>query len=255
VVGGTERVTPVVETAATLHRDGGDGGTLDAGMLVQRNAYGTILQLTSERRSAQGSAALSLTARPELAQGVQYGFTTQTSFGLSAGGPRLGAGGQNDSMIAVAVEGEPSALFELLVDDAVRGTVRGGQRLTLAVQPYRRYRIRLRAIATGLIAFDTRTRVVDVFPGSVAALTWTARAVRAMFGRLVDAHGTPIGDADVTTTDAVAASDPHGYFQIQAPVDALLTARTAAGLTCTARLHGDRAAIPYTRLGDVPCLP
>ena len=250
-----DRLSPVLETAATLHRDGADGSTLDAGALVQRNAHATIVQLTGERRGAHGMAGLSLTARPGTAQGIQYGITAQTSFGLAGGGPHLAAGGQNDSMIAVAVDGEPSALFELLVNDAVRGTVRGGQRVALAVQPYRRYRIRLRAIAPGPIVFDTRARTVDVFPGSVAALTWTARAVRAMFGRLVDARGMPIGDADVTTTDAIAASDPNGYFQIEASADALLTARTAAGATCSARLRGDRATTPFTRLGDVTCLP
>ena len=228
----------------------------DAGALVQRAANGSILQLTGERRSALGRAALALTARPDAPNGgLQYGLTAQTSFGVTRRGLRLGAEGQNDSMIAVAVDGDPAALFELLVDDAVRGTLRGGQRTVLTVQPYRRYRVRLRAIAAGLIAFDARTRTVDVFPGSVASLDWTARPVRAMFGRLVDGRGAPIVDADLTAGDAVAASDPQGYFQIQAAADAVLTARTGAGLTCTARLTDDYAPTPYARLGDVACLP
>jgi hypothetical protein len=254
VLGNRHELSPVIESSATLHRDDVAGGTLDAGALVQHGAGGTILQLTGERRSAMGHASLGVTARPDAPNGgLHYGFTAQTSFGVTRRGLRLGAEGQNDSMIAVGVNGDPGALFELLVDDAVRGTLRGGQRTVMAVQPYRRYRVRLRAIAANLVAFDTRTRTVDVFPGSVASLDWTARPVRAMFGRLVDAHGAPIVDADLTASDAVAASDSLGYFQIQAANGAVLTARTGAGVTCTARLIGDRAPTPYARLGDVAC--
>lgn len=247
-------VSPVIEAAASLHRDDVLGGAVDAGALMQRGARATVLQLTGERRSSLGVAAASLTGRTGAAgSGMQYGLTAQTSFGVTGRGIGVGAQGQNDSLIVVAVAGAPSVTFELLVDDAVRGTVRGGQKLTLAVQPYRRYRVRLRAVAAELIAFDTQTRTVDVFPGSVAALDWTAKAVHAMFGRLVDASGRPIADADITADDAVAATDTNGFFQIQAPADARLTVRSGAGQTCTARLPGARSATSYIRLGDVLC--
>ncbi|MBB3691933.1 TcfC E-set like domain-containing protein [Sphingomonas sp. BK580] len=251
-------LSPAVETAASLHRDDPRGGALDAGALMQRGSAGTIVQLSGERRGAHGLAALNLTGRAgAMGSGLQYGLTAQTSLAMTRRGLGLGATGQNDSLIAVTVGGDARATFELLVDDAVRGTLRGGQRLTLAVQPYRRYKVRLRAVATELIAFDTRPRTIDVFPGSVAALDWTARPVRAMFGRLVDRGGAPIADADLTAEDAIAATDSNGYFQIQAAAGARLGAHTGAGLACTARLAAVSAATTtaYTRLGDVTCLP
>ncbi|MBW6526470.1 TcfC E-set like domain-containing protein [Sphingomonas sp. RHCKR7] len=254
--GDTRGLSPAIETAASLHRDDALGGAVDAGALVQRGAAGTIVQLSGERRSALGMAALNLTGRSgAMGSGLQYGLTAQTSFAVTRRGLGLGAEGQNDSLIAVTVGGDPRATFELLVDDAVRGTLRGGQRLTLAVQPYRRYKVRLRAIATELIAFDTRPRTIDVFPGSVAALDWKVRSVRAMFGRLVDRGGLPIADADITADDAIAATDSNGYFQIQAAADARLAARTGAGLACTAHLTAALPTTTYTRLGDVACLP
>lgn len=246
---------PVVESSASLHRDDWLGGAVDAGALVQRGPTTTVLQMTGERRSALGVAAANVTGRTGDSGGVTYGLTAQTTVALTGRGLRLGAAGQNDSVLAIAVAGHRDATFELLVDEAVRGTVRGGQRVTLAVPPYRRYRVRLRATGSELIAFDARSRTVDVFPGSVVALDWTARPVRALFGRLVDRSGIPIADADLTADDAIAATDPHGYFQIQAATDARLTARVADGRTCTARLAITGAATSYTRLGDVICLP
>ncbi|MBY9063531.1 TcfC E-set like domain-containing protein [Sphingomonas yunnanensis] len=254
--GDARGLAPALETAASLHRDDALGGAVDAGALVQRGAAGTIVQLSGEHRSALGLAALNLTGRTgAMGSALQYGLTGQTSFAVTRRGLGLGAEGQNDSLIAVTVGGDPQARFELLVDDAVRGTLHGGQRLTLAVQPYRRYKVRLRAIATDLIAFDTRARTIDVFPGSVAALDWEVRSVRAMFGRLVDRAGAPIADADLSAEDSIGATDSNGYFQIQAGAGARLTARTGAGLACTARLAAAVPATTYTRLGDVTCHP
>lgn len=246
---------PVIETSASIHRDDGLGGAIDAGAVVQRGPSGVVMQLTGERRGPLGVAAANVTGRTGDSGGVNYGLTAQTTIALTGRALRFGAAGQNDSVLAIAVAGDRNATFELLVDEAVRGSVRGGQRVTLAVPPYRRYRVRLRATGSELIAFDTRIRTVDVFPGSVVALDWTARPVRALFGRLVDRGGTPIADADLTADDAIAATDPHGYFQIQASIDARLTARTADGRTCTVRLAAaEDAATTYTRLGDVVCL-
>jgi len=246
---------PVVETSASLHRDDWLGGAVDAGALVQRGPTGVVMQLTGERRGPLGVAAANVTGRTGDSGGVNYGLTAQTTLALTGRDLRLGAAGQNDSVLAIAVAGTRNASFELLVDEAVRGTVRGGQRITLAVPPYRRYRVRLRATGSELIAFDTRSRTVDVFPGSVVALDWTARPVRALFGRLVDRGGIPVADADLVADDAIAATDPRGFFQIQASTDARLTARTATGGTCTARLAAaEDAATTYTRLGDVVCL-
>jgi hypothetical protein len=246
---------PVVETSASLHRDNWLGGAVDAGALVQRGSTGVVVQVTGEHRGPLGVAAANMTGRTGDSDGVNFGFNAQTTLALTERGLRLGAAGQSDSVLAIAVAGNRDATFELLVDEAVRGTVRGGQRVTLAVPPYRRYRVRLRATGNELIAFDTRSRTIDVFPGSVVALDWIARPIRALFGRLVDRDGLPIADADLTADDAIAATDPHGYFQIQGSTDSSLTARTASGRTCTVRLAAaESAATAYTRLGDVVCL-
>jgi hypothetical protein len=92
-------------------------------------------------------------------------------------------------------------------------------------------------------------------PGSYRTLEWSARPVLAMFGRLVTAAGAPFRNGDITSEDAVAATDDHGYFQIQAAGNASLTVHAADGATCTATLDARHTTAPFVALGDVPCRP
>ena len=251
---GTEQA---VEVGASLQRGTGSGGLVNANALLQHRGDATLVQAGADARGSAGYVAGTIVQR--LRDGPdsrQYGLSAQTILGWGGGRLHLGAREQADSVIAVRLRGpNHTARFEVLVDEAVRGVLRPGERLAVAVQPYRRYAVRLRAIGDPLWTFDTRTRRIDMHPGDYRTLDWSARPVLAMFGRLVDPGGVPIRNGDVTTDDAVAATDDRGYFQIQAAGDASLTVHAANGATCTATLDAPDTTAPFAALGDVPCRP
>ena len=246
-----------VEFGASLQRDAGSGGLLNASALIQHRRDATLVQAGADARGPAGYVAGTVVQRlTDGANSRQYGLSAQTTLGWSDGALHPGAREQTDSVIAVRVRGPKSkARFEVLVDEAVRGVLRSGERLAVAVQPYRRYAVRLRAIGDPLWTFDTRTRRIDMHPGSYRTLDWSARRVLAMFGRLVDPAGAPIRNGDVTAEDAVAATDERGYFQIQAAANAALTVHAADGATCSATLDARDTSAPFIALGDVPCRP
>ena len=244
-----------VELGASMQRDDPSGGLVNAGALIQHSRGATVAQASADARGPAGYIAGSLVERlRDGANSRQYGLAGQTTLGWGDGRLHAGAREQTDSLIAVGVDGPKGpARFEVLVDDAVRGVVGAGQRLVVAVQPYRRYAVRLRATGDQLWTFDTRTRHVDLYPGTYKTLHWSARRVLAMFGRLIDASGAPIRNADVTTDDAVAATNDRGYFQIQAVGNAALTIRAADGAHCSATLDAPDTTASFIALGDVRC--
>ena len=244
-----------VELGASVQRDRVLGGDLNAAAVLQHGEDGLVLQASADERGAPGYFTASLVERVTgRTAGTQYGIAGQTTIGWSKGMVSIGAREQADSVIAVALRGaKPGTRFEVLVDDAVRGTVTANRRLVVAVPPYRRYKVRLRAIGADLLAFDTRTRTVDMLPGSFARLDWTAQPVVAMFGRLIGRDGAPVADADIVTDGAIAATDSRGYFQLQAARNAVLTVHARGGVECTATLNAGATANSYVPLGDVPC--
>lgn len=252
---GSRSVGDYVELGASVQRDDVLGGDLNGAAVLQHGEDGLVLQASADERGAPGYLTASLVERVGgRTAGTQFGLSGQTTIGWGKGALSIGAREQADSVIAVALRSPaPGAKFEVLVDDAVRGTVTANRRLMIAVPPYRRYKIRLRAIGTDLLAFDTRTRIVDVLPGSFARLDWTAQPVVAMFGRLIGSGGAPIADADIVTDGAIAATDSRGYFQLQAAPDAILKVRATGGIECTAKLAASGAQQSYVPLGDVPC--
>jgi PAS domain-containing protein len=251
------RTEPAVVVGASVQRGDRSGGLVNANALLQHSGDATLAQAGADVRGPAGYVAATVVQR--LADGAnsrQYGLSAQTTLGLGSGTLHLGAREQTDSVIAVRLRGpKRTARFEILVDEAVRGVLHPGERLAIAVQPYRRYAVRLRATGDPLWTFDTRTRHIDMHPGTYRTLDWSARPVLAMFGRLVGPAGAPIRNGDITTDDAVAATDDRGYFQIQTGGNASMTVHATDGATCTATLDAPDTTAPFVALGDVPCRP
>ncbi len=255
--GSGRHLAGLAEIGGALQRDV-LGGRLDAAGLVQQGSDGTLVQGGIDQRGPTGYLAANVTHRADRAEsGTQYGLTVQTVAVATRGALAIGARDQNDAAIVVRIGGPARGTrFQVLLDDAPVGVIRPGGRLAISLAPYRRYTVRVRPIGGALVAFDAQPRVVDVFPGSVAALRWTASPVLALFGRLVRPDGRPVADADVAATGgAIAATDGQGWFQIQAAGDAVLSARTGDGTTCRATLSARATDKDYTALGAVPCRP
>ena len=233
------------------------GGQATASGAVQRGEDGTDLQATVDERGSMGYASGTLIHRIDGAQSdTQYGLTMQTVVAATHDALRIGAHDQDDSVIAVRIDGSAhDATFEVLVNDAPAGVIHVGERLTVAVPSYHRYAVRIRPVGGSLVAFDTRVRKVDVYPGTVAVQRWKADPVLAMFGRMVRPDGSAIVDSDIVTTGAISATDERGYFQLQAARDAVLTIRSGDGTICHATLAATKTAKAYTSLGDLTCRP
>ncbi len=146
------------------------GGQASRRATLQRSEDGTDLQATADERGPMGYASGTLVHRVDGAQSsTQYGLTMQTVVAATHGALRVGAHDQDDSVVAVRIDGTArGTTFEVLVNDAPEGVLRAGERLTVAVPSYHRYTVRIRPVGGQLVAFDTRARTVDVYPGSVA---------------------------------------------------------------------------------------
>lgn len=255
--GNQDRFGALAELTGTVQRDHVLGGDATATGSVQRTPDGTLLQGTIDQRGPGGYLAGSVVHRVGgTTDSTQYGLSLQTSIGASAHGLIVGAREQQDSMIEVVLGGKAKAVaFEVLVNDAPQGRIHPGGRVSIAVSPYRRYVVRLRPLGGELVAFDAAAKTVDIYPGTVAALGWRADPVLAMFGRLVRPDGSAIGNADIHMDGAISATDDRGYFQLQAPGDAVLSARSGGGPACHATLAAKASDKGYTAIGDVVCRP
>ena len=233
------------------------GGQASASGNLQRSEYGTELQATADERGPMGYASGTLVHRVDGAQSsTQYGLTMQTVVAATHGALRVGAHDQDDSIVAVRIDGTArGTTFEVLVNDASEGVLRAGERLTVAVPSYHRYTVRIRPVGGQLVAFDTRARTIDVYPGSVAVQLWKVDAVLAMFGRMIRPDGSVVANADIDAGGAISATDERGYFQIQAARDAVLTVRSGDGTICHATLAATGSDKPYTALGNLTCRP
>lgn len=255
--GNGRRLASLASVGGTIQRDL-MGGQINAAASLQQGSDGTLVQGNVDQRGPMGYLAASLVHRADGGEtSTQYALSFQTEVAAASGGVAFGAREQNDAAIVVRLGGSAhGARFEVLLDNTSVGKIRPGGRLTVSVAPYRRYTVRVRPVGGALVAFEAESKTVDVFPGTVAALHWSASPVVAMFGRLVRPDGSPIVDADIVAPGgAIAATDGQGWFQLQAAGDALLTARTGDGTACHATLAAHATTKGYTALGPVTCQP
>lgn len=165
--------------------------------------------------------------------GTQYGVSLQSGIALSKSAAVLGGRELEPSAIQVSVEGDaPGAAFDVLVDDAVRGQVRPGERLSLFVPGYRTYQVRLAPRAAAAVSFDAAARAVTLYPGNVQALVWKTQSYFTMFAQAVAADGRPIANARVETARSVAQTDANGYFQLDVGRNDPITIAGKGGASC-----------------------
>ena len=231
---------------------GGDAA-LAAG--VEQEANGTLVRGRADLNTARASFYADV-AQPLAGDNgsTQYSVNFQTTAAVTAHGIALQGREQQDSVISVDVDGAAKGTpFEVLIDNAPRGTVRAGTPLTVPVPAYRQYAVRIRSTGSDLMQFDASARVVSVYPGTVSRQIWAAHRVVAMFGRIVWPDGAPLADAAVRTTGAIGSTDANGYFQIEAGTETMLSVRAADGRTCQLPLRARPIPQGYAPLGTLIC--
>ena len=185
---------------------------------------------------------------------TQYGVSVQTGAVFGAKDVSVGGRNINESALLIAVDGDSSAgEFEVLVDEAPAAKVAAGQRVTLFMQPYRRYDVRLRPAAATSVHYDAGVRKVTLFPGNVERLRWKAVPTFTIFGQVVGADGKPIANGVLQGTYGDGASNADGFFQIDAAAGDRITLSSAAGQTCSFNFGAAKPADGYFAAGKVIC--
>ena len=235
------------------HVLGGDA-TIAAG--AEQDVGGTLLRGRAELNAARASVFADV-AQPVAGDlgTTQYSLDFQTTAAVTRAGLAFEGHAQNDGGIRIAVMGAARGTpFEVLIDNAPRGTVRVGTPLSIAVAPYRQYAVRLRSTGGDIMMFDGGARMVTVYPGNVSRLAWSATRVVAMFGRLLWSDGSAVRHAAVQAPGAIGGTDEQGYFQIEAGADAVLKVRAPDGRSCQVTLDAHAGPGGYAPLGTLICV-
>jgi hypothetical protein len=183
-------------------------------------------------------------------------FTANLNTGLVAAGSSVRVGGlrMDDSAVVLSLTGtESGQLFDVLVDDVVRGRVESGHSLILFLPAYQQYALRLKPRRAQVSNFETGPQIVTLYPGNVAKIEWTVTPLVILFGRAIDANGRPIANANITGPYGVGLTNGEGYFQIEARVSDQLKLVDRTGASCSMTIAGTRPTKSYIVAGDVNC--
>lgn len=187
---------------------------------------------------------------------TQYTIGLQTTLVAGGGAPvrSIGKSSATSVVVAQVAGARESDRFEVLVDEHVSGYISGSRPSYLRLEAYKAYNVRVRPVGGGLVAYDSSTREIGLYPGSVTQLRWDAAPVVIKFGQLIDSKGIPIAKATITGRGAWTQTDNAGFFQLEAPEGVALEVMTSAGARYALELPGGAGSGDLVvRLGTVMC--
>jgi hypothetical protein len=202
-----------------------------------------------------GSARADLLKRLDGRGGLQYGLTLQTGAAVSRHVAALGGRDIEESALVISLDGaSDGSSFEVLVNDQPHGRVMAGDTLPLFLQPYHRYRVRLRPSTPGSVDYDSGTREVTLYPGNVDRLRWTVHTLFTAFGQAIRPDGQPVANALVQSARGIGETDAKGYFQVDVAAGDLLEFDAQSAGACHVQID---PSIPpnkdYVSLNKVVC--
>jgi hypothetical protein len=198
-----------------------------------RNLDSTNAHAQGRLYTSVGSARADLLKRLDGPSGLQYGLSLQTGAAVSRHVAALGGRDIEESALVVSLDGEGTGpSFEVLVNDQPRGRVRAGSSLPLFLQPYHRYRVRLRPSSQGAVDYDSSAREITLYPGNVEYLHWMPRALFTVFGQAFWPDGKPVANALVQSARGIGETDAKGYFQVDVAAGDLLEFDARSGGAC-----------------------
>lgn len=185
---------------------------------------------------------------------LQYGLSVQTGAAVDPSDLAVGGRELQESAVVAALDGiAPDARFEVLVDEQPHGQLSAGGRLPIFLQPYHQYSVRLRPVGGASVWYDSVTRDLTLYPGTVRHLSWRVEHVASLFGQAVRPDGARVKGASVQSKRGVGETDDQGYFQIDAGSRDSLLFTSADGRTCHVKLGDLAARGSYVSLGKVLC--
>ncbi|WP_156457496.1 CS1-pili formation C-terminal domain-containing protein [Altererythrobacter sp. Root672] len=185
---------------------------------------------------------------------TQYSLGLQTTLIAGAGSLQVAGRTTTESMIVAHVKGaSKDDRFDVYVDEQVAGSITGAEPFTLSLPPYRAYDVRIRPTGEGLLAYDSASRKVSLYPGTVSNLDWVVSRITIKFGRLTAPDGSPLRGASITGKGVWSETDDNGYFQIEASDNADLEVTLNDGRTYAMTLPTGEVRSGIARLGAIVC--
>jgi hypothetical protein len=187
--------------------------------------------------------------------GTRYAANFATSLAVGGSDATIGGREIGESGIVVALKGNGGAVeMDVLVDNTPRARIRPGQSIPIFLPPYRAYSVRLAPVNGRGGRFDANAREISLYRGNVQFLEWEVRAVQAVFGRLVDADGRPLGGVALYGERDFIQSDASGYFQAEIAGSETFTLRKGGAEICRITLTPTGGEVPILDLGNVVCM-
>ena len=244
----------VGEVQAAWYRDTAGHSQLAGDVAAGRDVDGSYARASAYARTPLVNARADLLQQFGGHRTTQYAATIEGGIVLNKSGMGIAGRDMNDTALMVTVRGsEEGQAFDVLVDEVPRGRVADGERLTLFVEPYKTYDVRLRPRGTAISSFDTASKSASLYPGNVAEMEWNVTPLFILFGRAVDRNGKPIGEADITGSHGIGRTDAQGYFQIETNGEDRLRLAKAAGVACEMTVGPVKVVQSLASAGDVMC--
>lgn len=177
-----------------------------------------------------------------------------TQFGFADGRLAFGSGGFTSAGIIAEAPGAPdNARFAVRTGRGSSPPFAGEDPIFVPTAPFTQSNIGINALGSGA-ALDTKSENAIFFPGTVKRIVRTSGPTIVIFGRLVDAAGTALGGATITSEFNSTETDEGGHFQLEAG-SSELRVRTAAGGQCRVDLAGMDLTATFKDLGTQLCRP
>jgi outer membrane usher protein FimD/PapC len=185
---------------------------------------------------------------------TQYDLAFQSGVAIGPNAAALGAREMEQSAMIVTVGGDAhDVMFDVLLDEVVRGRVRSGGRLSLFVPSYRTYKVRLVPAAASAVSYNAAAREVTLYPGNVRALDWQTERFLTIFAQALTPEGEPIAGGLVETPRGIAETDEQGYFQVDVRQSDLIAISKDGRQVCSIRLPELHVRNDFASVGKVTC--
>jgi Mat/Ecp fimbriae outer membrane usher protein len=231
------------------------GGELALGAGFEHHPKQESAVLSADYRHPFGTVAGDLVhSERTLSKTTLYSLGFQSTMAAGAGVVQAAGRTSAESLVVIRVNGaRANDSFEVLVNEQTAGTVEGASPLTLTLPAYRAYEVRIRPTGAELVAYDSSSRKIGLYPGSVARLDWVSTPISIKVGRLIDAQGKPLAGATLSGRGAWAETGADGDFQIEAADNSPLLVTTSDGRTYILTLPAGDPKAGIARLGTIEC--
>ena len=184
---------------------------------------------------------------------TQVVVTADSAIAVGQGKWAVGALDMSDAAAVASVSGAtPDQEFDVIVDEMVRGTIKGSGSVPIYLAPYSSYEMRLRPRTNSTRGLSDGVRSATLYPGNVIAVHWSVTPLFVYVGRIIGPDGRPIVNADMRGSHAIGRTDDDGYFQVEAREGEEI--KVGAGdAPCKVTLPDSEAGSEFSSIGDIRC--